>query len=225
MYARPSYQNGVSGAPTRSVPDITMDAQMGTSEAAPLLAGVLVLATQENQGDLGPINPALYEVLGSAGTRDGISDVVSGNNSATVVPPGGTTSFTVPGFAAGSGFDVASGWGTIYAPSFVPALVAASRASAEEAETRGQAQSQLSDLGQHGIEVTRTSSGDAYLHADGLLPGHPAQLTIDGKKIATLTVNPLGDVTYMIDPAQLKLGSGRHEVALDTMLLTETAQF
>ena len=29
VYARPSYQNGVSGAPTRSVPDITMDAQMG----------------------------------------------------------------------------------------------------------------------------------------------------------------------------------------------------
>lgn len=225
VFTRPSYQDGVSSASTRSVPDITMDAQIGTSEAAPLLAGVLALATQENEGDLGPINPALYDVLGPAGTRDGISDVVSGNNSATVIPPGGSTSFTVPGFAAGTGFDVASGWGTIYAPSFVPALVAASRASAEEATARGQAQSQLTDLEQHGIEVTRTSSGDVYLHADGLLPGHPAQLTIDGTKIATLTVNPLGDVTYMIDPTQLKLGSGRHDVTLESMLLNETAQF
>ncbi len=225
VYARPTYQDHASSAATRSVPDITMDAQFGTSESAPLLAGVLALATQANQADLGPIDPALYDVLGPAGSRDGIRDVVSGDNSATVLPPDSAQPVTVPGFAAGPGFDVASGWGTIYAPDFVPALVAASQASRQEAVTRAQAQAQLTDLERHGITLTRTSSGTVYLQAGGLLPGHPVQLGIDGKTIAQLTVNPLGGVTYMIDPKQLKLGTGRHDVMLTSMLLTETGQF
>jgi subtilase family serine protease len=224
VYARPSYQDGVSSAPTRSVPDLTMDADLGTSQAAPLLAGVLALATQQNEGDLGPINPALYGVLGPAGTRDGISDVVSGNNSATIFPPGSSQPVVVPGFAAGPGFDVASGWGTVYAPSFIPALVTASRASDQQAATRSQAQSQLTGL-KHGIQLTRTTTGAYYLRAGGLLPGHPAQLAVDGKAVATLTVDPLGEVTSMIDPAQLKLGAGQHTVTLTSMLLTETGRF
>lgn len=66
--------------------------------------------------------------------------------------------------------------------------------------------------------------GTVYLHAGGLLPGHPAQLAIDGKTIAKLTANPLGDVTYMIDPKQLNLGTGKHTVTLTSMLLMESAQ-
>jgi subtilase family serine protease len=85
VYSRPSYQNGVAqitGSQMRSVPDITMDGQGGTSEATPLMADVLALATQLNGGqNVGPINPALYGVLGPAGASDGIADVVSGNNS------------------------------------------------------------------------------------------------------------------------------------------------
>ena len=225
VYARPSYQDEVSNAPTRSVPDIAMDAKGGTSEAAPMLAGVLALATQSNQGDLGPINPALYGVLGPAGSRDGISDVVSGDNTATASYTGpGDPDLVVQGYAAGPGFDVASGWGTVYAPNFVPALVTATRASDQEAASRAQAQSQLNQL-QHGAAVTKTSSGNYYLNANGLLPGHPVQLAIDGKTIDTLTVNQLGGITYMIDPTQLKLAAGKHTVTLTSMLLTETAQF
>ncbi len=47
--------------------------------------------------------------------------MIKGNNSAET-PKG---KVTVPGFAAKRGFDVASGWGTMFAPRFVPALVAA----------------------------------------------------------------------------------------------------
>ena len=53
----------------RSVPDITMDAQSGTSESAPTVAGVLTLATQLNHGkNVGPVNPVLYDILGPLGT-------------------------------------------------------------------------------------------------------------------------------------------------------------
>jgi hypothetical protein len=87
VFRRPSYQNGVAnitGSPMRSVPDITMDASDGTSQAAPLFNGILALATQVNHGNLGPINPLLYKKLGPKGAKAGIADVVKGNNSVVV---------------------------------------------------------------------------------------------------------------------------------------------
>ena len=67
----------------------------------------------------------LYDILGPLGTHAGLSDVVSGNNS--VIDPK-TGKVLVQGFTAAPGFDVASGWGTVDASRFVPALVAATRA-------------------------------------------------------------------------------------------------
>jgi len=46
---------------------------------------------------------------------------------------------------------------------------------------------------------------------------------IDGRTVATLTANALGDVTYMIKPSLLNLAPGPHTVTLSGMLLTETA--
>ena len=95
-----------------------MDASGGTSEAAPLLAGALAgHVTQLDRGkNVGPINDALYHVLGSAGLKDGIADVVSGND--TLIIHG---KVFVRGFTAARGFDVVSGWGTIRANTFAPA--------------------------------------------------------------------------------------------------------
>jgi subtilase family serine protease len=134
VFARPAYQDNVAritGSPMRSVPDITMDGLDGTSEAAPLLAGVLVLATQVNHGNVGPINPLLYRVLGPRGAKAGIADVISGSDPAPPSPSGQI----MPGFTAARGFDVASGWGTING-NFVPALVAATRAAQQDAAVR-----------------------------------------------------------------------------------------
>ncbi|HEX4256076.1 MAG TPA: S53 family peptidase, partial [Streptosporangiaceae bacterium] len=219
VYTRPSYQNGVAHitqSPMRSVPDITTDAQDGTSEAAPLLNGVLALATQVNHGNnVGPINPLLYSVLGPRGAKAGIEDVVSGNNSAT----------NVPGFSAAKGFDVATGWGTINAATFVPSLVAATKANGQDAATRHQAASALAQL-EHGVQLSATGAGGSeYLLAGGFLPGHPVHLTVDGQAVATLTATPLGTVTDMIDPTTLNLPAGTHQVELSSLLITQTATF
>jgi hypothetical protein len=224
VFARPAYQNGVARitkSDMRSVPDLTMDSSSGTSEAAPLLAGVLALATQVNHGNVGPINPALYGVLGRAGARDGIADVTTGNNSAI----GSNGRVLVPGFAASRGFDVASGWGSVYAPKFVPSLAAATRALHEEDAARHQAAAELASLELGGARLAPTSSGYFYLLAGGFLPTHPVLFSIDGKLVAKLTANPLGDVTYMIDPSLLHLHSGLHHVTLGSMLITEQARF
>lgn len=225
VFARPAYQNGVASITAsrmRSVPDITMDGTFGTSEASPLLAGVLALATEENRTDLGPINTALYRTLGPAGRKDGIVDVNGGNDSVTL--PSGTV---VPGFTAAAGFDVASGWGTISAPAFVPALVAATKAGHEEAAARAQARAELARLGS-ALSVTPASikrGATARLVATGFLPGHPVRIFVDGRYIATRRAGRAGVVSYAISLSRLGLAAGRHSAALSSMLLTERRIF
>jgi subtilase family serine protease len=219
LYATPGYQDGVAaktGAVMRSVPDISMDSHDGTSEAAPSFGGVLALATQLNGGrDIGPINPALYQI-GPNGAKSGIVDITSGNNSTKLR----STGATVAGFSAGSGFDVASGWGTVNAAKFAPALDIATRASSYAA--RAQATGQLAQL----KHIHLVANGpDEYLLAGNFLPMHPVTLSVDGKTVATLTANALGDVTYMIDPTALGLSSGVHTVSLSSILMTDTGTF
>lgn len=223
VFARPGYQDGVARitrSPMRSVPDITLDGQDGTSESGPLLNGVLALATQLNHGNVGPINPALYRALGPGGAKSGIADVIKGNNSSQ------SGSKAVPGFVAARGFDVATGWGTING-AFVPSLVAATRAAHQEGAARRQARDALAALGR-GVRLTPSviaKGGTAYLTAGGFLPGHPVRLAVDGKAVATLTAGDLGTVTFMIDPAALRLAAGRHKVTLGSLLLTKTGTF
>jgi hypothetical protein len=225
VFRRPAYQDGVARithSDWRSVPDLTMDATFGTSEATPLLAGVLALATQLNGGNEGPINPVLYDVLGPAGARDGIVDVTHGNDS-SLLPDGQL----VRGFYAGTGFDVASGWGTINAARFVPSLVAATRGADQDAAVRQQAQADLARL-EHGIALASSSipaGGSAGLSAGDFLPGHPVRLSIDGRFVQTLTADGHGRVTYVLRPAGLHLAAGRYTITLTSMLLVETASF
>lgn len=217
VYARPAYQNGVVTGPMRAVPDITMDAQSGTSEATPLFGGVLDLAAQLNGGPTGPVNNALYQVLGPHGAQDGITDIVTGSNA---VP-------AAPGFSAGPGFDAATGWGTVDAAVFVPALAAAVRAQQGPNTPAKQAAAALARLeaAAH-LSTTDPASGrSAQLTADGFLPGHPVVLAVDGKKISTLTADSTGAVAYTLAPDALKLAAGKHVLTLQSMLLTEHADF
>jgi len=225
VFPRPSYQDAVARitrSPWRSVPDITMDAQDGTSESAPMVAGVLALATQLNHGrNLGPVNPVLYDILGPLGTHAGISDVVSGNNS--VIDPN-TGKVLVQGFTAAPGFDVASGWGTVDASKFVPALVAATRASGLARSARHEASRELGRL-EHSIRLAAGAGGTTSMTSTGFLPRHPVKLAIDGTVIATLTADDHGVVGYALNPAALGLNPGHHVLTLQGMLITTTASF
>ncbi|MGH3780577.1 MAG: hypothetical protein ACRDRO_08080, partial [Pseudonocardiaceae bacterium] len=126
-------------------------------------------------------------------------------------------------FAAATGFDVASGWGTIDASRFVPELVAAIYGHNGPDSLQRQAADALARL-QHSIALT--ANGDStYLLAAGFLPQHPVELDIDGNHVATITANTLGSVSYAVDPALLKLPRGAHTLTLKSMLLTATANF
>jgi hypothetical protein len=180
------------------------------------------LATQLNHGrNLGPINPVLYDLLGPLGTHAGIADVVSGNNS--VIDPN-TGKVLVQGFTAAPGFDVASGWGTVDASKFVPALIAATRATSLARSARNEAGRELSRL-EHAIRLSAGSDGTTAVSGTGFLPRHPVKLAIDGTVITTLTADDHGVVSYTLNPAALGLSHGHHVLTLRGMLITTTASF
>jgi subtilase family serine protease len=136
VFARPGFQDGVRGivGSHRGTPDISMNAATtsavpiytsfpgwgkgwwpisGTSEATPLFAGIVALAIQQAGHPLGDLNPALYAMRGSA--EKGVRDVVGGDNGFA----------GVPGWKVTTGYDLGTGWGTVDAATFVPALVKA----------------------------------------------------------------------------------------------------
>ncbi len=81
----------------------------GTSEATPLFAGIVAIADQVAGHDLGLLNPQLYAL--SASKAPGIVDITTGNNTVTVSQNART--YTVRGFEAVPGYDLASGVGTV----------------------------------------------------------------------------------------------------------------
>ena len=103
----------------------------GTSEASPLFSGIVALADQVAGHSLGYLNPALY-AMAQRGAPDGIVPISQGSNTYTfclaadVQSDGSCASssdlVTVPGFAANGYYNDATGWGTVDAASFVPAL-------------------------------------------------------------------------------------------------------
>jgi subtilase family serine protease len=99
----------------------------GTSGAAPLWAAIAALADASQScaanGPVGLVNPALYQHASL------LTDVTTGNNN--VVDSGYTGGL----YAAGPGYDLATGLGTPKAPTLVEALCAAKPASVGSAFT------------------------------------------------------------------------------------------
>jgi subtilase family serine protease len=166
VYPKPYWQRGIAaldGVAGRAFPDIVMDADDGTSQASPTFAGILALATQLRGADLGTVNPALA-AIGPRGAAAGL----------IAVPVGYTDSaYGVPGYATGPGYSIAAGWGTIYAPAFVPALVrqidTQHGPSAPSRLARDELDRLESDISE---SASRVSSGQAVtVTGNGFIPG------------------------------------------------------
>ena len=120
VFPRPSWQANISGPPNgRGVPDVAGDADPetgynirvdgqkmtigGTSAVAPLWAGLIAVANQQNGKPAGFIQPAIYAAKNKAAFRD----IVSGNNGDCV---------------AGPGWDPCTGLGSPIAPRVIAAI-------------------------------------------------------------------------------------------------------
>jgi subtilase family serine protease len=149
VFHRPPFQVDVQpvvgGA--RGTPDISMNAAVdggvwvyytfvnpsspyhifgGTSAATPEFSGIVAMADQMAGRPLGYLNNALYMMATNPGraAKNGIVDVTQGNNGIGPFTNSDGNTYDVPGFPARSGYDMASGLGTVDAAHFVPALVA-----------------------------------------------------------------------------------------------------
>jgi subtilase family serine protease len=145
VFPRPSYQDGVERVVggSRGIPDISVSGSCagsvdiylsaagffngstagwnevcGTSESAPVFAGIVALAAQVAGHPLGLINPAIYRL--AAEHAKGIVPVTAGSN--TVAFTEVDKMITVPGYEARDGYSMATGVGTINAEYFVPEL-------------------------------------------------------------------------------------------------------
>jgi subtilase family serine protease len=150
VFGRPTFQNGVTRlvGSARGNPDLSMSAAVdggvvvylgytntaygvspgwyivgGTSEATPVFSGIVAITDQAAHHDLGWLNPRLYALRN--GSRSGIADITAGNNSVSgtqQLPPVAGQTFSVQGFDAVTGYDLASGLGTADAARLVAAL-------------------------------------------------------------------------------------------------------
>jgi subtilase family serine protease len=137
VFSRPFYQDGVRNVVggARGTPDVSMSGSCsgavdwyesypagpgfpavpggwgpicGTSEASPLFSGEVALADQAAGHPLGLINPLLYEM--GDGRLSGLTDITIGNNTVTFTNSNNVT-YTVKGYNARPGYDMASGIG------------------------------------------------------------------------------------------------------------------
>jgi subtilase family serine protease len=146
IYPRPDYQNQVSSAGGRGVPDVAINAAIdggvlvnvsylptgkqggpwhifgGTSASCAEWAGLVALADQLAGHRLGQLNQALYQIGPDATSLDVFHDITAGNN-AFIGPNAKGRMVSIPGFRAAPGWDPASGWGSPVAANLVPALV------------------------------------------------------------------------------------------------------
>jgi pseudomonalisin len=125
IYAKPSWQQG-GGVPNdarRDVPDVSLSSALhdgyrvrsggiwsrfgGTSAASPALAGIMALVVQKTGQRQGNPNPRFYQMANeqAAGGLAVFHDITTGNNSV----PG------VVGYAAGTGYDLSTGLGSVNA--------------------------------------------------------------------------------------------------------------
>jgi subtilase family serine protease len=144
VFARPNYQDRVRGivGSARGQADISMSGACdggvlvyvsfvtdetgyhvicGTSESTPEFSSVVAIAAQAAGHGLGLLNPTLYDL--SRRRAKGLVDVTRGDNTVTFTQDGQT--YTIPGDAAGRGYDVPTGVGTPNARALVNELARA----------------------------------------------------------------------------------------------------
>ncbi len=140
VYGRPDFQAPiVKDSKMRAVPDVAYNAAVvpgvlsawqeeglqppgtffrfgGTSAGSPQWAALIAIADQMSGGRVGNINKTLYH-LGAKAQGAYFHDATVGNNDVTDAEDN-----PIPGFAAGPGFDEASGWGSPIASALLPAI-------------------------------------------------------------------------------------------------------
>jgi len=170
------------------------DVAGGTSFGAPAFSGILAILTQKlGSTGLGNVNPEIYN-LASSDYSSAFHDTTSGSNK---VPceTGSTDCSTSPiGYSAGTGYDLASGWGSIDAANFVDDF-ATTYSTAPVATTTSLTASNTAPVVDTTLTLTATVTGDS----GSSVPTGTVQFVIDGADAGTpvTLANGAGTYSYM----------------------------
>ncbi|MHB1845036.1 MAG: S53 family peptidase, partial [Deltaproteobacteria bacterium] len=214
LYAKPGWQVGATPADAmRDMPDIALlsspnpgvvcdnsrpgelSPNGGTSDAAPMAAGIFALLAERLGTRLGGINPTLY-ALGSAQLRGGAQvfhDVTQGNISYN----------GVSGFSAGPGFDLASGWGSLDVAALAAAWpTAASAPDGGAATDGGPAADGGSDVGLTAQDGGVTMGFEPGEDGGALVPYVPcAEIACDGGALCETIPEGPASCDFLCDPS------------------------
>ncbi len=229
VFAQPTWQTGL-GVPNngaRNVPDISLAASPdhdgymvysggqlavfgGTSAPTPSFAGIaallnhyLVSTGAQTVPGVGNMNPRLY-ALAQSGTGV-FHDVTAGDNIVSVTC-GARTRNCVPGsygYAAGQGYDQASGLGSVDAYNLVTAWRAGSSARASASVALQATATSVASTGSVTITATVTS-------ASGATPTGAITFTSGGKQIGVASLSGTGSsasASITVAAAQLQVGA------------------
>jgi subtilase family serine protease len=201
-FAIPSYQTataagcGKCSQTLRNGPDVSANANFtfyvcadqeacsaneigGTSFAAPMWAGYLALANEQavanGESTLGFINPSLYTIgLGSSYDTD-FHDITSGSN----------------GFAATTGYDLASGWGSPNGSGLINSLAGTSTPSFSLSANPSTITVARGSSGTSTITVTISGSFDSSVKLSGpakIITFSPNPIPAPGSGTSTMTI-------------------------------------
>jgi len=182
----------------------------GTSVGAPAFAALLALVEQKTGGlPLGNTNPAIYALANSTYKSAVFHDITSGTNASPCTqgsvncPAGGTI-----GFAAKTGYDQATGWGSVDAANLVNdwALVTAAPVTGgvdpSVTTIAGNATTAMA-----GKAITFTVTVASGTTASTATPTGTAQITVDSVPVGTPITLAAGTGTYSLDTTTLSVGN------------------
>lgn len=165
----------------------------GTSFGAPIFSGILaILAQKLNAGRLGNVNPQIY-TLAASNDSGAFHDTTSGNNKVPCAA-GSTNCTSSPiGYAAGPGYDLASGWGSIDAASFIGLFPA----SSSNATTTVLTASNSAPVVNNAVMLTAMVTSNS----GATTPAGSVQFVVDGAKAGGAVTLSNGSAAYSYTPA------------------------
>jgi subtilase family serine protease len=168
----------------------------GTSFGAPTFSGILAILNQKlSASGLGNVNPEIYS-LASTDYSSAFHDITTGNNDSPC-KIGSVDCTTSPiGYSAATGYDLASGWGSIDATNFAGVFTTSS-ASSPIATTTTLTTSNTAPTAGTAITLTATVADDT---GSGT-PAGSVQFAIDGTNAGSAVSLSSGVATYSYTPA------------------------
>jgi hypothetical protein len=175
----------------------------GTSVSTPTFAGILALIEQKLGTPLGNINPALYSLASNATTyASAFNDIKTGNNEVPCTSGSpDCPSSGVFGFAAGVGYDQATGLGSVDGNNLASAFASV---AVKAGSTTGVSVSPASPVVGEGITLTATITPNTGTTA----PTGTVSFSVDGIAVGTGTV---ADGTATYSPYNFSTG-GTHTI-------------